>query len=52
MMRKGAEVLVKTCASVRRNEEVVIVTDEERMVIGTALADMVREVGVYEDTLI
>ncbi len=52
MMRKGAEVLVKTCASVRRNEEVVIVTDEERMVIATALADMVREVGASESTIV
>lgn len=40
-MQRGAEVLVRTCASVRPGEQVVIVTDAERMSIALALAEAV-----------
>ncbi len=44
-MRKGAEILVRTCANVRASENVVIVTDSERMAIARAVADAALEVG-------
>ncbi|WP_419942951.1 aminopeptidase [Candidatus Palauibacter sp.] len=44
-MRDGAEILVRTCASVQPSEDVVIVTDPERMAIARALADTVRDSG-------
>lgn len=44
-MRRGAEIIVKTCAGVREGENVVIVTDEERLSIAHALENAAREVG-------
>ena len=38
-MKKGASILVRTCASVQAAENAVIVTDPERMSIAEAVAD-------------
>ena len=51
-MRKGAEILVRTCANVRASENVVIVTDSERMAIARAVADAALEVGAVSSILI
>ena len=51
-MKEGAEILVRTCANVRSAEEVVIVTDPERMTIAEALAEEAREVGAVASILI
>ena len=44
-MEEGARILVGTCAYVNPAEDVVIVTDPERMAIARALADTVRDSG-------
>ena len=36
-MKKGAEILVRACARVQPDEEVVVVTDEERLPIARAV---------------
>ena len=51
-MKEGAEILVRTCANVRSAEEVVIVTDPERMTIAEAVADEARKVGAVASILI
>jgi leucyl aminopeptidase (aminopeptidase T) len=44
-MRRGAEILVGTCANVRTGEQVAIVTDPELRRIGDALAEAVSKAG-------
>ena len=51
-MKAGAGILVRTCANVRAAEDVVIVTDPERMNIAGALADEVREAGAVASIVI
>ncbi len=41
-MRRGAEVLVQVCAGVRPGEDVVIVTDRERLPIANAVNDAAK----------
>ena len=43
-MRKGAEVLVGVCAGVRKDEQVVIVTDRHRLPIAEAVAAAAQDV--------
>ena len=44
-MKDGARILVRTCANVRTAENVVIVTDAERMAVARAVADEALEAG-------
>ncbi len=44
-MQPGARILVSTCAVVRPNERVVIVTDADRLKIARAVESAAREVG-------
>ena len=44
-MKRGAEILVRTCAGVADGESVVVVTDQERMAIAVALTDEIEAVG-------
>ena len=44
-MRDGARILVQTCANVQAGENVVIVTDPERMTVARAIADAALETG-------
>ena len=44
-MKDGARILVRTCANVQTAENVVIVTDAERMVLARAVADEALEAG-------
>ena len=44
-MRKGAKVLVDVCARVREHEQVVIVTDHQRLSIAKAVAIAARKSG-------
>jgi len=45
LVKRGAEVLVRTCARVAPGESVVVVTDVERMSIALALVDEIEAVG-------
>lgn len=51
-MKEGAEILVRTCANVRAGEDVVVVTDAERMMIAQAVADEIHEVGAVASIVI
>ena len=51
-MRRGAEILVRTCANVRPAEDVVIVTDPERLSIARAVADAALEAGAVASILV
>ncbi len=44
-MKKGAEILVGACAGVKPGEEVVVVTDEERLPIARAVESAAAEAG-------
>ena len=44
-MRDGARILVQTCANVQAAENVVIVTNPERMTVARAVADAALETG-------
>jgi len=50
-VKSGAEILIHDCASVRRGEAVLVVTDAERRSIGSALRAVAREAGA-ETTLV
>ena len=51
-MRRGAEILVRTCADVHVAEDVVIVTDPERMTIARAVAEAALEAGATPSIVI
>ncbi len=51
-MKRGAEIFVRTCASVEAGEEVVIVTDPERMTIARAVTDAVLEAGAVASIVV
>ena len=51
-MKKGAEILVRTCADVQPSEDVVVVTDVQCMPIAQAVADEAREVGAIVSIVI
>ena len=51
-MREGASILVRTCANVRAAENVVIVTDPERMAIARALADEALGAGAVASIVV
>ena len=51
-MKDGARILVRTCANVRATENVVIVTDAERMAIARAVADEALEAGAVASIVI
>ena len=51
-MKDGARILVRTCANVRGDEDIVIVTDPERIAIAEALADEARQVGAVASIVI
>ena len=51
-MKAGARILVRTCADVRTDENVVIVTDPERMAIARAVADEALEAGAVLSILV
>ena len=51
-MREGARILVRTCANVRATENVVIVTDPERMAIARALADEALGAGAVASIVV
>jgi len=51
-MKRGAEILVRTCAAVVDGESVVVVTDEERMAIAVALTDEVESVGAIPSLMV
>ena len=51
-MKKGAEILVRTCADVQASEDVVVVTDVQCMPIAQAVADEAREVGAVVSIVI
>ncbi len=51
-MREGARILVRTCANVRAAENVVIVTDPERMAIARALADEALGAGAVASIVV
>ena len=51
-MKRGAEILVRTCANVEAGEEVVIVTDPERMTIARAVTDAVLEAGAVASIVV
>jgi len=44
-MLSGANILVATCAAVRQGEQVVIVTDAERVTIARAIAEATANIG-------
>jgi len=44
-MKRGANILVETCASVKAGERVAIVTDDERLPIAHAIEEAVEGVG-------
>jgi leucyl aminopeptidase (aminopeptidase T) len=44
-MERGAKILIETCAGVRADEHVVIVTDTERELIARTIADAATSVG-------
>ena len=44
-MERGAKILIETCAGVRADEHVVIVTDAERELIARTIADAATSVG-------
>ena len=51
-MKKGAEILVRTCADVQASEDVVVVTDVQCMPIAQAVAENAREVGAIVSIVI
>ena len=51
-MKDGARILVRTCANVRATENVVIVTDAERMAIARAVAEEALAAGAVASILI
>ena len=51
-MKRGAEILVRTCAAVVDGESVVVVTDEERMAIAVTLTDEVESVGAIPSLMV
>ena len=51
-MKEGAGILVRTCANVRATENVVIVTDAERMAIARAIADEALAAGAIASIVI
>ena len=51
-MRRGAEILVRTCADVQPAEGIVIVTDPERMTIARAVADAALEAGAVASIVV
>lgn len=51
-MDEGARILVQVCADVQPDEEVVIVSDEERYEIARALIEAVKEVGTRATVVI
>ena len=51
-MREGARILVRTCANVRAAENMVIVTDPERMAIARALADEALGAGAVASIVV
>lgn len=51
-MRDGARILVRTCANVQPGEDVVIVTDPERLAIARAVADAALEAGAVASVVI
>ena len=51
-MKDGARILVGTCANVRATENVVIVTDAERMAIARAIADEALAAGAIASIVI
>jgi leucyl aminopeptidase (aminopeptidase T) len=44
-MKRGAEILVRTCAGVADGESVVVVTDQQRMAIAIALTEEIEAAG-------
>lgn len=50
-MIKGAKIVVETCMGVKRDEEVLVVTDPPRLKIAETIADVAREIGA-ETTII
>ena len=51
-MKRGAEILVRTCAGVADGESVVVVTDQERMAIAVALTDEIEAVGAVPSLVV
>ena len=51
-MRRGAKILVRTCAGVVEGESVVVVTDSERIAIAAALVEEVTAVGAVPTLLV
>ena len=51
-MKKGAEILVRTCADVQASQDVVVVTDVRCMPIAEAVADEARKVGAIVSIVI
>jgi len=51
-MRAGARILVRTCANVVAGEQVVVVTDPERMTIARAVADEALTAGAIASIVI
>ena len=51
-MKRGAEILVRTCAGVADGESVVVVTDQERMPIALALTEELESVGAMPSLVV
>jgi len=51
-MKRGAQVLVRTCARVREGESAVVVTDPDRTAIAEALVQEIGDVGAVPSLII
>jgi len=51
-MEKGAEIIVRTCARVRASEEVLVVTDDERLPIARAIHEAAAAAGARVVTVV
>jgi len=51
-MKRGAEILVRTCAGVAAGESVVVVTDQQRMAIAVALTDEIEAAGAVPSIVV